>query len=92
VEAKRKEIDKRCGDIIEANELLNDIAAKIEELDRTERFGMSDSSSSQLITPANSNFLVMSTKEGGGVGEKDRLICIYPAIDSCYQVHLSLSC
>jgi hypothetical protein len=47
VEAKRKEIDKRCGDIIEANELLNYIAAKIEELDRTERFGISDSSSSR---------------------------------------------
>jgi hypothetical protein len=45
VEPKRKEIDKRCGDIIEVNELLNYIATKIEELDRTERFGISDSSS-----------------------------------------------
>jgi regulatory protein YycI of two-component signal transduction system YycFG len=29
-------------------------------------------------------------REGGE--EKDNLICIYPAIESCYQVQLPLSC
>ena len=47
VEARSVKIDKRCSDIIEANELLNDIATwNLRKLDRTERFGTSDSSSS----------------------------------------------
>ena len=42
VEKKREEIDKRHSEIIEADSTLNKIAAKIEELDRTEGLGIKE--------------------------------------------------
>ena len=42
IEKKREGIDKRHGDIVERDSTLNKIAAKIEELDRTEGFGIKE--------------------------------------------------